>query len=331
MFPVGIDVSKNTLDLCMLYDGIKGRKKTRNIQNNRHSVENILRWLRLQHCGPEDVHVVMEATGVYHERLATELHDAGFYVSLANPHRSREFARGMGIMTKTDKVDAYMLACYAFLKNPHRWEPPAPEIRYLGALLRRRDVLLGDALREENRLEKYLSTDTPADIISSCMHMAQLLRDEVSNIERQIKAHIKASPALRRDYTLLTSIKSVGPQLGMHMLVVLRSHDFSSAEQAAAFLGVVPIEKRSGTSVRSRPRMSKIGPPQLRAKLYMSALCGKIYNKRMRNIYDEMCLRGKPKMVAIGALMRKLVHWCYGVLKTGIVFNDEGLKQVLST
>lgn len=162
MFPVGIDVSKNTLDLCILYDGIKGRIKPRNIQNNRHSVENILRWLRLQHCGPEDVHVVMEATGVYHERLATELHDAGFRVSLANPHRSREFARGMGIMTKTDKVDAYMLACYAFLKKSHHWEPPAPEIRYLGALLRRRDVLLGDALREENRLEKYLSTDTPA-------------------------------------------------------------------------------------------------------------------------------------------------------------------------
>ncbi len=69
----------------MFYNGIKGRIKTRNIQNNRHSVENILRWLRLQHCGPEDVHVVMEATDVYHERLATELHDAGFYVSLANP------------------------------------------------------------------------------------------------------------------------------------------------------------------------------------------------------------------------------------------------------
>lgn len=106
----------------MLYDGIKGRIKTRNIQNNRHSVENILRWLRLQHCGPEDVHVVMEATGVYHERLATELHDAGFYVSLANPHRSREFSRGMGIMTKTDKVDAYMLACYAFLGSPQNSE-----------------------------------------------------------------------------------------------------------------------------------------------------------------------------------------------------------------
>ena len=172
MFPVGIDVSKDTLDLCMLYDGMKGRVKTRNIRNDRSAVAHILRWLRLQHCGPEDVHVVMEATGVYHERLATSLHDAGFCVSLANPHRSREFARGMGIMTKTDKVDAYMLACYALLKKPHRWEPPAADIRFLSALLRRRDVLLADAVREENRLEKYQSTDTPADVVSSCIRMA---------------------------------------------------------------------------------------------------------------------------------------------------------------
>ncbi|MGP2462869.1 IS110 family transposase [Pantoea ananatis] len=331
MFPVGIDVSKDTLDLCMLYDGMKGRVKTRNIRNDRSAVAHILRWLRLQHCGPEDVHVVMEATGVYHERLATSLHDAGFCVSLANPHRSREFARGMGIMTKTDKVDAYMLACYALLKKPHRWEPPAADIRFLSALLRRRDVLLADAVREENRLEKYQSTDTPADVVSSCIRMAQLLREEVRSIERQVKAHIQASPDLKRDYALLTSIKSVGPQLGMHMLVVLRSHNFESADQAAAFLGVVPVEKRSGTSVRGRPRMSKIGPPQLRAKLYMSALCGKIHNKRMRTVYEEMCLRGKPKMVAIGALMRKLVHWCYGVLKTGTAFCDGGPRAAMNT
>jgi len=117
MFAVGIDVSKSTLDLCMLYDGIKGRIITRNIRNDRSATENIIRWLRLQHCSSQDVHLEMEATGVYHERMAADLHDAGFYVSLANPHRSREFARGMGIMTKTDKVDAYMLAYYALLKK----------------------------------------------------------------------------------------------------------------------------------------------------------------------------------------------------------------------
>lgn len=85
-------------------------------------------------------------------------------------------------MTNTDKVDVYILACYAFLTNPLCWESPGSEIRYLGALVRRRNVLLGDALREENRQEQYQSPDTPSDIISSCMRMVQLLREKVNNI-----------------------------------------------------------------------------------------------------------------------------------------------------
>ncbi|OOO72851.1 hypothetical protein AJR18_023100 [Shigella boydii] len=87
-------------------------------------------------------------------------------------------------------------------------------------------------------------------------------------------------------------------------------------EQAAAFLGVVPVEKYSGTSVRGCPKLSKIGPPEIRAKLYLASLCGLRFNPLMKAMYERLCLRGKAKMCAIGALMRKLVHWCYGVLKT---------------
>lgn len=115
------------------------------------------------------------------------------------------------------------------------------------------------------------------------------------------------------------------------MLVMLLNHNFESDEQAATFLDVIPVEKRSVMSVRSRPRMSKIVQPQLRAKLYMSALCGKIHNKWMRNVCDELCLRGKPKMVAIGALMRKLVHWCYSVLKTGTAFCGRNVSVSMHT
>lgn len=323
MFPVGIDVSKETLDLCMLYDGIKGRMRTKKINNDSSAAANIFRWLRLQHCGPEDAHIIMEATGVYHERLALSLYEAGAYVSLANPHRSRDFAKGMGILTKTDKVDAYMLACYALLKKPQRWEPPSAEVRHLSALIRRRDALLSDAVREENRLEKYQSTQTPTDVVSSCLRMVKILREEVKYTEQLIKAHIKANAALQLDYDLLTSIPAVGPQLGINMLVVLRSHDFESASQVAAFLGVVPVEKKSGSSVRGKARMSKIGSPQIRAKLYMSALCARRCNTRMRNFYEALCLRGKPKMVVIGAIMRKLIHWCYGVLHTGKAFENS--------
>lgn len=117
----------------------------------------------------------------------------------------------------------------------------------------------------------------------------------------------------------------------MHLFVVLRSHNFESAEQAAGFPGVVPVEKRSGKSVHSRPRMSKTGPPQVREKLYMSALCGKIHNKRMRTRYDELCLRGKPKMVATGTLMRKLVHGCYGAIKTGTAFCKDISNPLVHT
>jgi len=100
------------------------------------------------------------------------------------------------------------------------------------------------------------------------------------------------------------------------MLVILRSHHFNKAEQVAAFLGEVPDENSSGTSVRGKPRLSKIGPPQIRAKLYRSSLSGLRFNPVMKSIYKQLCQRGKAKMCAIDALMRKLVHWCFGVLHT---------------
>ncbi|ELW7711961.1 IS110 family transposase, partial [Escherichia coli] len=147
------------------------------------------------------------------------------------------------------------------------------------------------------------------------------LNAEIKRLDRLIRSHLNQHPELKKDFDLLTSIKSVGYQLGLNMLVILRSHDFATAEQAAAFLGVVPVEKYSGTSVRGCPKLSKIGPPEIRAKLYLASLCGLRFNPLMKAMYERLCLRGKGKMCAIGALMRKLVHWCYGVLKTQKPFD----------
>ncbi|HHZ0569711.1 TPA: IS110 family transposase, partial [Escherichia coli] len=116
MYQLGIDVSKNTLDLCLLREGIKGRIKTRKLKNTADAAKVVAEWLKKQSCELGEVHIIMEATGVYHEPLAYGLHFAGARISLANPHRTREFARGMNILTKNDKVDAWMLACYGSLK-----------------------------------------------------------------------------------------------------------------------------------------------------------------------------------------------------------------------
>lgn len=203
----------------------------------------------------------------------------------------------------SDSCDASSVA-----SRHHCRSDPLRAVVYLSALLRRRDLLPGNTEFKEYRLEKYPSTDASADIISSCMCIVQPLREELSSIERHIKMHILASHTLVRDYSLLISIKSVGPRLAMHMFAVLRSHNFESAEQAAAFISMVPVKKRAGTSVLSRPRMSEMSLPGLRAKLYMSDLLGQIHNKRMHNIYDGLYLRGKTVMVAIVAQMRMRLH-----------------------
>ncbi|EBA7283954.1 IS110 family transposase, partial [Salmonella enterica] len=286
MFQLGIDVSKKTLDLCLLREGVKGRVKNRKLKNDFNAVGTVVSWLRKQHCEPGDVHIIMEATGVYHE-------------SLVNPHRSREFARSMDILTKNDKVDAYMLACYGALKEPEPWEPPPENIRYLSALLRRHDALVTDSSREKNRLEKCRATDTPAAVAESIENVLRNLSAELQRLETLIQGHLDQHPELKKDFDLLTSIKSVGFQLGLNMLVILRSHRFGTAEQAAAFLGVVPVEKSSGTSVRGLSRLSKIGPPEIRAKLYLASLCGMRFNPAMKVMYERLCQRGKAKMCAI--------------------------------
>ncbi len=157
--------------------------------------------------------------------------------------------------------------------------------------------------------------------------MLQELSNEIEHLDVLIQEHIKTHPELNQDFRLLTSIKSVGYLLGLNMLAILKSHSFESAEQAAAFLGVVPVERRSGTSVKGKPKLSKIGPPEIRTKLYLAALCGLRFNPVMKQMYTKLCQRGKSKMCAIGALMRKLVHWCYGVLKTQLPFDAEHNQQ----
>ncbi|HAM2795409.1 TPA: IS110 family transposase, partial [Escherichia coli] len=323
MYQLGIDVSKNTLDLCLLREGIKGRIKTRKLKNTADAAKVVAEWLKKQSCELGEVHIIMEATGVYHEPLAYGLHFAGARISLANPHRTREFARGMNILTKNDKVDAWMLACYGSLKEPEAWTPPPESVRYLRALLRRRDALVADSTREKNRLEKSVFTDSPDAVRASIENMLQELSNEIEHLDVLIQEHIKTHPELNQDFRLLTSIKSVGYLLGLNMLAILKSHSFESAEQAAAFLGVVPVERRSGTSVKGKPKLSKIGPPEIRTKLYLAALCGLRFNPVMKQMYTKLCQRGKSKMCAIGALMRKLVHWCYGVLKTQLPFDAE--------
>lgn len=315
MIQLGIDVSKSKVDLCLLFDGPKGRKKTKVLTNGPEVATTVLEWLGAKKVDITGLQVVIEPTGTYHEHLAFGLHERGVRVIMVNPARARDFARGMGVMTKTDRVDAFILACYGELRKPTAWVPPPSEITELKALLRRRDALLKDAMREDNRLEKILSARASPLVEASVRKMITVLYSELRAVEKIINDHINNNPDLKREIDLLMSIKGVGPQIGPNMLVALRSHHFETAQEAAAWCGLVPKEKRSGSSVHYRTCLSKTGPAELRAKLFIGALVAVKHNKQMKATYERLLAGGKCKMSALGAVMRKLVHQCFGVLK----------------
>lgn len=316
MFYLGMDVAKAKLDCCLLLDEAAGRRKTKVVNNTKSGIAELLAWVAKQHIPSNELHVVMEGTGVYHEQAALALADAGVTVSIVNPAQVKDFGKGLAVRTKTDGVDSFVLARYGALLKPAAWTPPAPEARMLQALLARREAIAQDLQRERNRQEKADATDTPELIRQSLADSIGFLTKQLAQLQKDIDQHIDRHPGLKDDLALLQSIPAVGPQVGSNMLSVMHSHDFGSAEQLAAYLGLVPVERQSGSSVLGRARLSKAGPARIRAVLYMAAVVATRCNPHVKAVYDRLLARGKSKMSALGAAMRKLVHLCFGVLKT---------------
>lgn len=229
----------------------------------------------------------------------------------------------MVILTKNDTVDADVLARYGALRQPDAWQPPSAAIRELKALLSRRDALVRDVGREQNRLEKLLSSRCSQLVEASVRKILHALDDELQVVQKLINDHINNHPGLKQDMKNLTSVTGIGPTTGSTLLAVLRGNHFSNAEQAASWVGVVPREKRSGSSVRGRSRMSKNGPPEVRAKLYMAAMAAIKHNPYLKGFYERLIAPGKAKMSALGGVMRKLVHICYGVLMKQQTYDEN--------
>ena len=169
--------------------------------------------------------------------------------------------------------------------------------------------------REHNRQEKAQISAASDRVLQSIELVVETLEQEKQRLDRLIDDHIDRHPRLKQDRDLLESIPGVGRVLSRHLMAAFRSRAFRSARQMAAYLGVVPVEHTSGSSVYRRPRLSKAGSATLRAKLYLPAIVALKYNAQAKALYERLVAQGKAKKSAIGAVMRKLVHICFGVLK----------------
>src|SRR5688572_11592644 len=186
----GIDVSKDTLDACLLGPG--GRDRGKQFGNDRRGHAALAAWAdRL--AGGAPVHFCLEATGPYSEAVATHLHDAGRLVSVANPARVKAHAEACGQLNKTDPADAHAIATFARDRKPRAWVPPSPEVRPLQALVRRRDDLRAMAAAEKNRLAVPNLT---AAARRSIARTARFLAREADRVQAEAEALVAATPHL---------------------------------------------------------------------------------------------------------------------------------------
>lgn len=311
-----IDISKGKFDVALLKNG---KIKNKVFENNPIGFDALASWLAKQGIeGDDKVHACLEATGTYGEALSLYLADQGHKVSVVNPVRVKGFGMSMMARTKTDKSDARVIAHFCEAMKPTAWTPPTQQARDLQALVRRLHSLQEMLLSEQNRLE--VAQESVKDSIGAVI---TCLKKEIVKVKEAIRGHIDDHPDLRGQRDLLDSIPGIGEATINAILSMFTPvQAFESAREFASHIGVAPKVRQSGIW-QGKTKMSKTGDARLRKALYMPAVVCLRHNPVIIRFAARLAAAGKPKMVIIGAVMRKLAHMIYGVLKSGKPFDPH--------
>jgi len=305
---LGIDVSKQKFDVALRR--AEGTGRSRAFANREAGFQQLQAWL--EKLGVQRVRACLESTGTYGLALAQFLHDAGHTVSVVNPACIKAFGESELSRAKTDRVDAKLIARFCEAMKPAPWQPPAAEVSQLQGLVRRLESVQQMLQQERNRLG---TPGLSAAVRSSLARTVEALEREVERLEAEIRDHIDQHPQLKQQRDLLCTIPGIGQATAQRLLSEMSGIEFGRARQLAAYAGLVPSPRESGTSVRGRARLSKRGNVHLRRALYWPAIVAMRHNPVLRAFAQRLLKSGKPKLVVIAAVMRKLLHLVFGVLK----------------
>lgn len=298
---VGIDVSKRSLDVH-----IHGAEQGWKIGND---CEGLLTLIGQMKSVQPDL-IACEATGGYERRAVDALSEAGFGVAVINPTRVRHFAKGLGILAKTDKIDAQVIAHFASVSQPPVNSRQTPLEAELAAFVERRRQVLVELTAEKNRLS------TCADCVRHDIedHIV-FLEERIAQLEVKIQDCIAHKTEWRQRAEIIQSVPGVGVVTAMTMVAELPELGRLNRQQIAALVGVAPFNKDSGPKKGKRRIIG--GRSSVRRSLYMAALSATRFNPVIRSFYQNLLERGKEKKVALVACMRKLLVIINSMLKKG--------------
>jgi transposase len=288
---VGIDVSKDRLDVAVL-----GEERVWQVANTQAGINEFVKWM----VELEPELIVVEAMGGYQRAVVEALFWAGLAVAVVNPSQVRQFARACGLLAKTDKLDAQVLAVFGQKMQPRRYESKSEAGKHLSALLVRRRQLDEMLKAEQNRLRTvYASLRGSVEQVIAC------LKEGKKALEVQIQQCVAEQEAWQEQTEILKSAPGVGKVTTATLLAELPELGKMDRKKIAALVGVAPMNSDSGK--KRGYRKTKGGRTDVRSVLYMSTLVATRYNPVIQAQYQQLLKRGKVKKVALTACMRKFL------------------------
>lgn len=307
---IGIDVAKEKLDLAVL-----GERRVSQVSNDEKGITEIIEEMKRL-----DVEIiVVEATGGYQRELVMRVYEAGLPVAVVNPSRVRQYARARGLIAKTDKIDAFLLAEFGQQMKPRQFEAKSESGRYVSALLvRRRQV------EEMLKAERNRQRTVHPDMRSSLERMIKTLKAEMQQLDTELEHFMAKEETWHEQEQILCSAKGVGPVTAATLLAELPELGKLDRKKIAALVGLAPMNADSGK--KRGYRKTKGGRMEVRNVLYMSTLVATRYNPLIKVQYQELLKRGKVKKVALIACMRKFL-----TILNAMMRDKTPFRQTLTT
>ena len=313
MIYIGIDVSKDSF--VAAYPAKSGYT-TNTFKNDTKGVRQFIKSL------PDESHCVMESTGNYSMLLLYLLQQAGIPVSMENPQKIKHFSRAMMSVTKTDEIDAKLIAMYGEKMNPEPYKIPSESILLLKqkrTVLRQLKKHLAATLNLQQSLAVLPKQDPTSKV--TIEQTIKFLRKQIAKMEEEI-THL-SNKEFKRQMDLLTSIKGIGNTLASALIVATGGFTyFSSAKQISRFIGLCPTYQKSGTSVNIKGHINRNGDTHLRSQLYIAALASLRCNTACKEMYDRLRTNGKSGKVALVAVTNKLIRQAFAVVTNNQPYID---------
>lgn len=304
---VGIDVSKDSLEVAL-----RPSDTAQSFTNDDEGIAHLIECLRPQ----QPTLIVLEATGKYERQVARALAVEGLLFNIINPRQARAFAKATGILAKTDRIDALLLARFAELLKPEARSLKDEQTEALSDLVIRRRQIVEMITAEKNR-QALASKRVRRDIQVHIRWMEKRLED----INDDIDELIRNSPLWREKDKLLQSVTGVGPVLASTILASLPELGSLNRKQIAALVGVAPFNRESGR-YKGKQKIQG-GRASVRNVLYMGTVAGIRSNPAIRSFYERLVAKGKPKKLALTACMRKLLVILNTMVKNGTCWQNQ--------